>query len=173
MNEQISNFREESEKWIDEALELLENAEESADLKISDESLLEEYVQKIDQVVAGAKSLYASQKVPALEEISKFTELCKIVGYKGSQIDTQEDLYPLVVAFLLDATEIVAKLIANLEKDQPRALDEIASKTFLDRLKWISEKFEADLSDAPDLDADESAKAHGEIDAILQQLGLN
>jgi hypothetical protein len=171
MDEILQDFKDESKDLVEQLLDILDSAEEGFEKKQS----LEEYGQIVDRIMGGAKSVAMATDSPMPEQIGTYAELCKIVGYKGSQISTDGPFYTVVVAFLQDATEMLELMIDVTGTPKERSIKEILNKTFLDRLKWISEKFEEGLraSVATKADGKEAeVNEQADIDAILKQLGL-
>ncbi|NJL24357.1 MAG: hypothetical protein HC902_03735 [Calothrix sp. SM1_5_4] len=107
---------------------------------------LEEFGQIVDRIMGSAKSL--AVMIPShkavLESIGLYGELCKAVSYKASQVDNNPELYNIVVALLLDATEMLEEMVErseNEELDMRRYL----TSAFIDRLKWIDQRFPSNL----------------------------
>ncbi|MFK8138114.1 MAG: hypothetical protein AB8E15_07130, partial [Bdellovibrionales bacterium] len=136
----------------------------------------EEYGQIVDRIMGGAKSVAMAVDSPMPSQIGSYAELCKIVGYKGSQISNDDSFYIVVVAFLQDATEMLEEMVKVTGTEKEAGIAEILSSTFLDRLKWISERFEEGLRASVATKTDDSGvkkeNEQGDIDAILKQLGL-
>lgn len=171
MDEILLEFKEESKSLVEELLDILDSAEEGFDHKQE----LEQYGQIVDRIMGGAKSVAMASDSPMPEQIGTYAELCKIVGYKGSQISEDGPFYTVVIAFLLDATEMLEVMIDVTGTKKEKNIKEILSTTFLDRLKWISERFEEGLRASVATKADDDDKKENEqadIDAILKQLGL-
>lgn len=171
MDEILQEFKDESKDLVEQLLDILDSAEEGYHNK----SDLEEYGQIVDRIMGGAKSVAMASDSPMPDQIGKYAELCKIVGYKGSQISSEGQFYIVVVAFLQDATEMLEKMVEVTGTAQEKNIREILSETFLDRLKWISERFEEGLRASVATETDDTPKDENEqadIDAILKQLGL-
>jgi hypothetical protein len=178
MKEMISEFKDESKSLIEQMITILEEIEGDFNKKVQ----LENYGQVVDRIMGGAKSLVMAMDTSELiekekmEKVGSYTELCKIVGYKGSQIESNQEFYNIVVALLLDATEMLDKLVENLGNNLRPNLKEVVSNTFLDRLRWVSQHFPANIrgSVAVDKGVKKSAtQSQEEIDALLKQMGLN
>ena len=172
MDEILLEFKEESKDLVAQLLDILDSAEEG----FANKSKLEEYGQIVDRIMGGAKSVAMASESPMPEQIGKYAELCKIVGYKGSQISEDGPFYTVVIAFLQDATEMLDQMVDVTGTKKELSIKELLSETFLDRLKWISERFEEGLraSVATKMDKAEKKQENeqADIDAILKQLGL-
>ena len=129
MKDIVDDFCREGKKQIDALNDLLENLEDD----LSDKKQLEEFGQVIDRMMGAAKSL-------EIQSVAIFCELGKNIGYKASQIN-QEALISVVVAVLIDAVQILEKLILKLEKGEDLELKEISATAFLTRLQWLNDKF--------------------------------
>ncbi|WP_413287576.1 hypothetical protein [Bdellovibrio sp. HCB337] len=164
----VKDFIGESKVLIQDLIELLENIEGD----FSQVSQLEEYGQKVDRVMGGAKSL--ALLVPpehALHVVADYAALCKAVGYKASQIQGNPQFYDVCVALLLDATETLSEWIDSLEDgDSGDALKKSFSTTFLERLRWVSNQFGADVRAS--VDAQKKKMDQNEIDELLRKLGV-
>lgn len=132
---------------------------------------MEDYGQKVDRIMGGAKNLAVfAGKGHAVHLIGDYCSLCKIVGYKTSQISNNEQLFNVCVAFLLDVTENLSEAIEALEKNEDQA-NQALSPAFIERLKWISDKFGHDFRTS--VDAGKKGKlGQNEIDELLKKLGL-
>jgi len=163
----VKDFVGESMVLIQDLTELLDSIEGD----FSQVTKLEEYGQKVDRVMGGAKSL--ALLVPpdhALHTVADYAALCKAVGYKASQIKGNAQFYDICVALLLDATETLGKWISNLGEDTAEDLKNSFSKTFLERLRWVSNQFSADVRAS--VDAKNKKMDQNEIDDLLKKLGV-
>ena len=174
MDEILTEFKQESNGLINELIEILEGVEGD----ISQRGRLEEYGQKVDRIMGTAKSLATADIAKdIMEKIGNYGELCKIVGYKCSQIDKNAGLFDLVIAFLLDATEMLQKMVEDVDQGK---LDfkSLLGQTFLDRLKWIDRQLGEGLRGTVATPAGGAAKKavadinQKQIADVLAQLGL-
>jgi len=133
----LSLFKEESSGLIEDLLAILNEIEGEPD----QHQRLEEFGQKVDRIMGSAKTLFSTLSNSTVQSIGAYAELCKILGYQGSQIENNEELYSIVVAFLIDATETLKTMTQSLGTASEKSAKEWLSSTFLDRLKWISSKF--------------------------------
>ncbi|MGZ6434002.1 MAG: hypothetical protein ACXWRE_11755 [Pseudobdellovibrionaceae bacterium] len=159
----------ESKGLILDLLELLEEIEGD----FSKVSQLEGYGQKVDRIMGGAKSLalLVSGDHP-LRMVADYAELCKTVGYKASQIRNNPQFYDICVALLLDATETLRDWIEGLETDTAEDLKNSFTRTFLERLRWVSSQFSADVRATVDATNNTKKMAQNEIDDLLRKLGV-
>ncbi|MFN7906184.1 MAG: hypothetical protein ACK5P5_13470 [Pseudobdellovibrionaceae bacterium] len=162
--ELLEGFLEESKKITVELLEILENLEGSPE----NVAELANFGNQVDRIMGGAKSI--AIMVPnnhALHLIADYSELCKIVGYKGSQIKNNEQFFEIVVALLLDATETLEILLNGIDKPIS-TLKSIFTHTFVERLKWVSHQFGEGFSQT----VDSQKLGQDEIDKLMSKLGL-
>ena len=161
----VRDFLKESKALI----EIMTDQLESVEVDITDFKLLAEFGNNVDRIMGGAKSLAMMypQNV-ALTKISDFSALCKAVGYKASNSRNNESLISTSVALLLDAVEALELLLDNLDASDEE-LREFIPKEFLERLKWVSDQFEDNISAS--VDAGNVDKSQ-EITALLKKLGL-
>lgn len=161
----LNDFVLESLNLVDQCLELLESIEQDP----SEVERLSEFANLIDRVMGGAKSLaLGASPEHALHLIGDYCAICKSVGYQGSRIQNNDQLYSVTVALLLDAVEMVKTLFQKLEVSRSE-LKKIFTTTFLDRLKWIS--FQFDEMDKKTRGAGDKMQQN-EIDELLKKLGL-
>jgi len=164
----VKDFISESKVIIQDLIELLDSIEGD----FSQVARLEEYGQKVDRIMGGAKSL--ALLVPpdhALHIVADYTALCKAVGYKASQIKGNAQFYDICVALLLDATETLSKWVDNLGEDTAQELKNSFSTTFLERLRWVSNQFGANVRGTVDSKKDKKMDQN-EIDDLLKKLGV-
>lgn len=171
MDEILVEFKDESKKLVDEMNEILEEV----DGQFSHKFLLENYGQLVDRIMGGAKNILTLglDSGPNVEKIGKYAELCKLVGYKTSQVDN-EQLFTVAVAFLLDATEMLDSMITEFGTANQVDVKSLLNKTFLDRLSWVASKFDEKLraSVAVTKDSGPGKKSQDQIDSLLKQLGI-
>ena len=168
----LEDFREESKILIDKMLALLRKCEKEDNQGQS----LEEYGQLADRIMGAAKTLALNIRSPEhlIHRVSDYTALCKAVGYKGSQIRENTEFFNVVVAFLMDATEMLRALTENLTTSDAKTFDQSLTQTFLERLKWISAKFGAQFRDSLDVHRGKKPPKMDQegIDTLMKKLGL-
>lgn len=167
-NQILIDFQNESEKLVAELLEILESCEGN----FSQVLRLEKYGQIVDRIMGGAKSLLpqAAAQTETFQKIADVSALCKAVGYKSSQIKTDEDFFNACVAVLFDATEVLKELLIGITTaSKPKVL----STALIERLRWISGKFGAEFKDSIDVHGGKSQKmSQGDIDELMKKMGL-
>lgn len=134
---------------------------------------LKEYSNYVDRIMGGAKiiAVLASPSHP-VNLVSDYAALCKAVGYKASQINNNEQFYDICVALLLDATENLEGLLDNLDKS-PEVLKATISSTFLDRLRWVSNKFSSEYrSSVGSGGFGGKGLEQNEIDDLMKKMGF-
>lgn len=175
-NEILEDFKTESKSLVKELLDLLD----AADGDPAAFSMLEKYGQTVDRIMGGAKSLATNfaEDFPAghmIHQMGDYAALCKAVGYKASQIRENDQFFNVCVAFLLDATEMLQKMIILFGADQAQNVSYLLNKTFLDRLKWINSQFKGDIRATVASNKDENTPKRmnqSEIDDLLKKLGI-
>ncbi len=168
----LKDFQDESKKLISQLIDILNLCE--GDYK--QVQGLEQYGQTVDRIMGGAKSLVVAlvQQHPLVVQIGDYAAVCKAVGYKASQIRDNEIFYEICVALLLDATEVLGALVNHLFDGDRRAAKTFFSPTFIDRLKWVSEKFGSELRSSVQPKSGSSQKMdQADIDELLKKLGLD
>ena len=170
MDEILEDFKAESKSLIKDLLEILEDIEGD----YSKKQKLEEFGQLVDRIMGGAQSVAMGYDAEhQIHRISKYAELCKLVGYKASQIEKNEQFYNIVIALLLDAVEMLDELVTKLETEEEKNIQEILSKTFLERLQWVSEHFDENMRASVAVTEDEGQKmSQNQIDDLLKSLGM-
>ncbi len=177
MDEILQDFKEESLALIESNLDLLEEIEEDP----SRGKELEKFGQQIDRIMGGAKNVYMLNQNQSVKQVGDYSELCKIVGYKGSQVVKDKEFFAIIVAFLIDATEMMEDIVNRLGTSNETGVKEVATVTFLDRLKWINEKFKAGLRSSVETAADRKetddlAKdvnpEQAKLDELMKSLGI-
>ncbi len=167
MNELVADFKKESQELVGKMLVILETIEGDS----SRFAQLEQYGQIVDRIMGAAKSLALME--PDLKEvmqsIGEYSELCKEVAYKGSQVPNNEALFSAVVGLLFDGAESIDRMLSNIENQKFIDFKGALNKTFLDRLLWISKQFGANLRGTLDTTQNNSAS---EIEIILKKFGL-
>lgn len=171
MDEFLPEFKSESLELVQQMLNLLEGIEGD----FQGRAFLEQYGQIVDRIMGGAKNmalgLPSNQQI---KSIAAYAEICKVIGYRGSQIEKNEGFYSIVVAFLLDATEMLREMIDSLGTPNEQAIGETLKGQLLDRLHWIAGQFDENLraSVAIDKSANNNT-AQKEIQDLLKGLGLS
>lgn len=169
----LKDFQEESKSLIKTMLDILENIEGD----FTQVKQLEEYGQTVDRIMGGAKSLAISinNQDHFVHKVGDYSALCKAVGYKASQIKGNPQFYDICVALLLDATELLKDMIDSMIEERPKEVKKIISQTFLDRLRWVSNQFSAEVRASVEIKSDQAPKRmnQSEIDDLLKKLGLD
>lgn len=161
----LEEFLTESKGLVDQMLELLERLEGD----YSSVLMLEDYANQVDRVMGGAKNLalLVGPDDP-LHLVSDYTALCKAVGYKAAQIKDNPEFYNICVAFLLDATETLDTILDKLDLSSEE-LKKAISSTFIERLRWISNEFSAEVRSSL---GHTNALDQGGIDELMKKLGF-
>jgi hypothetical protein len=174
-NEILEDFKKESKTLLKEMNEILENIEDHFEMVLE----LEKYGQTVDRMMGGAKSLASNfpEDFPEghfLHQFGDYAALCKAVGYKASQIHGNQQFFNICVALLQDATDTLGKMLSALGTDKDLPISKVLSKTFLDRLKWVSNQFGTEIRATVASSQAEKAKkmSQGEIDSLLKKLGI-
>lgn len=170
----LKSFQVEAGGLVQEMNSLLEVCEGD----FSQVKRLEQYGQTVDRIMGGAKSLAVALAIAEtdhfINKIGDYAALCKAVGYKASQIQNNERIYEIAVAFLLDATEILGELIRLLDQPQKHVFKSRFSDAFLERLRWLSGQFGAEYRASISLDKGKTQKmTQDEIDHLLKKLGMD
>jgi chemotaxis protein histidine kinase CheA len=167
----LKDFQTESTDLVGQMMAILEDCEGDFQQVQS----LEQVGQIVDRIMGGAKSvgLDIVDQNHFIHKIGDYSALCKAVSYKASQIKNNPSFYDTAVAFLLDATEILAQMIEKVEVGRADNFKEIFSQTFLHRLQWISDQFGKDVrSTVQDSKENKSKMSQNEIDELMKKLGL-
>jgi len=172
MDDIIRDFKSECKDLVEQLMTLLEEAEEDFSLRKN----LETYGQIVDRMMGGAKSIAITMDDPhSMDKIGSYAEICKLVGYKGSQIEEEGQFYTVVVAFLLDGTEMLQEMINALQTEKEQDIKVLLTVTFLDRLRWISTHFDENVRGTLEVEGitgTSSKTSQEQIDALLEQLGI-
>lgn len=154
----LNDFYQESNIIIKESIELLEEMEGD----FSQKPNLKVFGNKIDCIMGTSASIVMmAEPDHGLNLVTDYTSLCKLVAYKAAEIETNEKLYDVTVALLLDAVEALNILIKKIELPMAE-LKQVISPNFIERLRWISEQFSKQ----------NSIKAQSEIDELMKKLGF-
>lgn len=171
----LDDFQKESKNLISQMNDILSDCEDSPEKA----PLLADYGQLVDRIMGGSQSLVLSlsketPEVSRLQQIGNYSALCKAVGYKTSQLKQQNDFYNICVAFLLDATEVLEEMTENLFESELQNEQFEFNKTFIERLKWVSDQFGAEFRASVAVVTPENAnQKQNEIDELLKKLGLD
>jgi chemotaxis protein histidine kinase CheA len=163
----IEDFCKEAAGLFDELEEILENLEEEIEEDSSGAEELEKFGQIIDRVMGSAQTIGA-------EEISRFCELGKVIGYKSSQT-TDLPLLNVVVAILFDAVDLLRGMVTSLQSGNSKTLNGLSTKAFATRLKWLSNKFQNIDRASVESDVkykDNKKMSQSSIDDLMASLGL-
>lgn len=164
-------------EFIIESKTILEGATEELNKvegRMAQADRLKKYGNYVDRIM-GAARLIGSMASPghAVTLVGDYAALCKAVGYKASQIGDNEQFFDICVALLQDATESLESLIDNLDKS-PDELRKTIPNTFLERLRWASNKFTTDYAASVDLRSGggEKTMEQSEIDTLMKKMGF-
>lgn len=165
----LKEFVQESKSLISESLEILEEVEGNP----SQIKKLEIYGNSVDRIMGGAKNLaLMAEPTHPIHFIGDYCALCKAVGYKSSQIVNNPDFLMICVALLLDATETLSDMVNKIASPEKVGATTL-SKTFLDRLQWVSNQFGNDIRETVGNKASgEKSFGQSEIDELLRKLGI-
>lgn len=169
MDDILKEFVDESKGLIDQMIEILETVESDP----SQLKQLETYGQIVDRIMGGSKVLALDYPFThPVHSIANFSELCKLVGYKASQVTNNSHLITVVIAFLLDATETLQALNTEIMAPEPKRVSELLTATFLDRLQWLAKKFDENLRSSVAITKSTAKSTQDDIDALLKQMGV-
>lgn len=170
MDEIVVDFKEESKELIGQLNQILAECEGNFDKRIR----LEEYGQIVDRIMGGSKSLaMVFDDTTHIDKIGSYAELCKLVGYKASQIENNVPFYDIVVGLLMDATEMLEEISNSLATPQEKDIKDLLSKTFLERLQWVSQQFDENTRGTVAIDQTGKKKTgQSEIDDLLASMGI-
>ena len=134
-NDQIlAGFKRESLELIRQLFEILEDIDDDF-TKVAE---LEKFGQRVDRIMGGAKMIALDKEASHItHQIGVYTEICKTVAYKASQLTANESLFAVSVAFLTDATEALAAMVNSINSDESIDIEKLFNHAFLDRLRWI------------------------------------
>ena len=167
----LLGFKKESLELIRQLFEILEDIDDDF-TKVQE---LEKFGQRVDRIMGGAKMIALEKDASHItHQIGTYTEICKTVAYKASQITDNENLFAVSVAFLTDATEALSAMVNSIDSDEILDIETLFNHAFLDRLRWISGKFEIGLRGSASFDTGnaEEAMDQNAIDLLLQKMGL-
>ena len=129
MKEVVDDFCTESETLLNQLQDVLDDMEDGPENSAN----FEKFGQIIDRIMGAAATLQADQ-------ISKFAELGKAIGYKSSQVD-DIDLRNIVTAILFDTVDLFQKIITGIKTGDSESLETLNTDAFVSRLQWLKEKF--------------------------------
>lgn len=165
----LKEFQDESKTLIAKMNEIIDKCEGD----YSQVESLEDFGQTVDRIMGAAKSL--ALMVPPdhlIHRIADYAAICKAVGYKSSQIKNNEQFYDICVALLADGTEVLEAMIDGLSEKVE--LKELFTKTFLERLRWVSNEFGAEVKSTVDVNKGKKDKlTQNDIDELLKKLGID
>jgi hypothetical protein len=174
-NEILEDFKKESKNLLKEMDEILEKLESNFALVLD----LESYGQTVDRMMGGAKSLATNfpEEFPPehlIHQFGDYAAVCKAVGYKASQIKNNEQFFYICIALLQDATDTLGVMLEVLGTAEAQPISKILTKTFLDRLKWVSNQFGTEIRASVSATPIERTPkmSQGEIDDLLKKLGI-
>jgi len=159
MKEIVDDFCDEAMKLYLELDSVLDNLEDDP----RDQKEMENFGQIIDRVMGAAKSIGA-------DEIGKFCELEKLIGYKASQV-TELPLLEVVVAVLFDANDLLKRMTKAIKTGESKGLESLNTQAFVTRLKWLSEKFKS-IERSSVAATPKQKIGQADIDNLLHDLGL-
>lgn len=167
----VADFQLESKNLIDQMTEILDSCEGEFD-NVKD---LEKFGQTVDRIMGGAKSLAVmfTDQSHVIHQIGDYAAICKAVGYKASQIKDNPQFFNICVALLQDATETLDEMVESVTEQNARNVKELLSKTFLERLKWVSAQFGNEYRESVEVNQNSGKMNQGEIDDLLRKLGLD
>jgi chemotaxis protein histidine kinase CheA len=172
MDEIIVDFKVESKDLIKQMLQVLNEIEGEFDKR----EKLETFGQVVDRIMGGADTLVmVLNDSEQIVTVARYAQMCKLVGYKASQLEN-EPLYNIVIAFLLDAVEMLEKIVDRLGTDREIDLKTALPKTFLDRLKWVANKFDSEARGSIAVEVAEKEATDDQqilINDILKGIGIN
>jgi hypothetical protein len=166
----LADFLQEANHLIDQMLDILTKCEGD----FGQVKSLEEYGLLVDRIMGGAKSLAieVTDTNHVIYQLGDVCAICKAVGYKGSQITENENLYEIVVALLLDASEMMPKMLDLVQTNEN--INSVLNRTFLERVKWVNDKFGSDYRASVEVKSDTKTKLNqADIDELLKKLGLD
>lgn len=175
----LEGFREEANQILKELATVVEGLDETTTEFPA--ALLTEFAQKIDRIMGAAKTL--SMESPdhvGLKRIGQIAEICKVLGYKASEIK-RLSIIPVFAAFWADTLDAISELIEALEDEkESSAIAGRFSLVLEKRLRWLSDKLTAlnpkasgTLSSGSGADAAPSAPASQiDVDELLKGFGI-
>lgn len=168
-SEILQDFQVESKKLLTDMAKVLEEAEGN----IQQARSLEDYGLYVDRIMGGAKSIAMNfpDQTHIIHKIADYSEVCKAVGYKTSQVWDNEPFYDICIALLMDATDALGDMIENMLQAPQTDVRQLINKHLIDRLKWVSAKFGAEYRSTVAIDK-KTKMSQGDIDGLLKKLGV-
>lgn len=170
MDEIIEEFKSESHELVQHLLSILEEAEDDFTKVRS----LDTYGQIVDRIMGGAKTIAVTDpSLTTVEAIGKYSELCKAIGYKGSQIKDNVQLYNVTVGVLLDGTEMLDEMLDGMVVGNEKSVDDFMTSHFLERLTWLAGQFGDEYRSSVEIRSDkkddkkEMIGSQSEVDALI------
>ncbi|MEY4617719.1 MAG: hypothetical protein RJB66_2679 [Pseudomonadota bacterium] len=167
----IESFKKESLELIKSLFQIVDHVDDD----LSKAKDLETFGQYVDRIMGGVKIIALDLPEDHIaHQIAAYTEICKTVAYKASQITDNENLLAVSVAFLADATEVLETMVNNMGAEDKLDMEALFNHAFLDRLRWISGKFGKDVrgSVSEDTGNPEEALGQEDIDELMKKLGI-
>lgn len=169
MDKIVVEFKQESKDLIEQLHEILDEIEG----EFSKRHRLDEFGQVVDRILERAKGLELEFDDPTqVKKIGKYAELCKLVGFKASQIEDNEQFYDIVVALLMDATEMLEEITNSLATEDEKSVKQSLSKTFLERLQWVSKQFDQNTAVSDETESVETEDGQDQVEALLKAMGV-
>ena len=157
----IDDFKEETNTLLEGLNDILEELEETEEE--FPEHLLENFSQQIDRIMGTASTIsMMAPEHPAMDTISKLTELCKKMGYNAVAAK-KSNVVVLFTAFWADVVEVLEKLVNNFENEEK--VKQIVEKETIflkKRLEWLYNKIPKLVYDKDKQDDTQAGSAGGE-----------
>lgn len=169
MDDFLDEFKSETKKLVADMIEILETIETD----FNSRERLKDYGLFVDRILGGASSLgLESEHKEYLDNMAHYAEICKLVAYRGAEIERSQDFYIIVTAILLDATEMLQEFVLALNTDQQKDIKDLLSKTFLERLKIVNQQFSDHTRGSVVVQDDQVPRktSQEEIDALIDAL---
>ena len=162
----LTDFKAESKALIEQMVEILESLEDNP----NQVEKLQNYGNIVDRIMGGAKSIALEfESTHNIHKVGDYAALCKAVGYKASSAKSNVQMLEICIALLQDATEVLEKMIDGLSEKNEMVVDRLISKTFLDRLSWVSAQFKGDVKATV---SSKDVNAVGDIDELMKKFGM-
>lgn len=170
-NKILVDFLRESKTLVEKMLEILGKCEGN----FKQVKSLENYAMNADRIMGAARSI--AMEIGDIEhpvnKVGDYAAICKLVGFKASNIQNNETFYDICVALLLDGTEVLKVMLDEVSSGQMK-VKELISVTFIERLRWVSSQFGAEYSAGVDIHKGKNTKlSQGDIDDLLKKLGFD
>lgn len=163
----LDAFCEETKPILVQAAAVLEQLEESP----VERAHLVEFGRLIDGVMGSAKVIAVDFPAEHLiQKIGLFSELCRVIARRGSEIDCTPDLLKIVASILFEATEVLGEYTDAIKANAADPVDPGLSDTFLKRLNLLSQKFDQYRKADKTVTKKTAEMGQNDIDALLKQL---